>query len=112
MWIPQGLEKSNHLNIIVIKYYVIICQALVKMRLTVLYEDILGLSREALSYDVLIAVHHVGAEDPLIMFHADVDAGLPHVSFQHPGTTFLKNIREIESVLQLSHTVWSRMATR
>lgn len=50
----------------------------------------MDLAGETIADNLLITPHHVGAENPLIVFHSDVDPGQPHVSLQHPAASFLR----------------------
>ena len=60
-----------------------------KKILTVLHEDVFHLLLEAVLDDVLIGLHHVGAEDLLIAALSHVGSGRSNVSFQHVSAASL-----------------------
>lgn len=58
--------------------------------LTVFYKDVLHLASNSILENILVAFHHVGAEDSLIMFHSYVDTRQSQVPFEHSGAPFLR----------------------
>lgn len=58
--------------------------------LTVFYKDVLHLARKTILEDILVAFHHVGAEDSLIMFHSYVDSRQSQVPLENSGAPFLR----------------------
>lgn len=58
--------------------------------LTVLDEDVDRLLGQTVSDDVLVGLHHVGAEDPLVVSFSHVGSGRSRVTFQQVGAAFLR----------------------
>lgn len=61
--------------------------------LTVLDEDVLGVSVESVLQVFLVAAHHVGAEDLLVVGLCQVGSGLPEVSLQQAAAALLERSR-------------------
>ena len=60
---------------------------------TVLDEDVLGVCVEAGLQGLLVAAHHVGAEDLLVVCLCQVGSGLPDVSLQQAAAALLRGRR-------------------
>lgn len=57
--------------------------------LTVFDEDVNHLFAQTV-FDVLVGLHHVGAEDPLVVLFSHVCSGCSCVTFQQISAAFLK----------------------
>lgn len=58
--------------------------------LTVFSEDVDCLFSQTVLDDVLVGLHHVGAEDPLVVLLGHVGSGCSCVTFQQVRAAFLK----------------------
>lgn len=63
--------------------------------LTVFHEDVGHLLGQAVSDEVLVGLHHVGAEDLLVAVFGHVGSGRSGVSFQQVGAAFLKKTQAV-----------------
>lgn len=59
-------------------------------RLTVFNEDVASVAREVLPCDLLIGLHHVGAEDLLVVFICQISTCLPLLTLQDIGASSLE----------------------
>lgn len=69
---------------------------------TVFHEDVNHAVFEVVFNDVLVGLHHVGAEDLLVATFGHVGSGCSSVSFQHVGAASL--VRKLEmSVVRIGN---------
>jgi len=61
-----------------------------KFMLTVFNEDVDCLFSQTVCDDVLVGLHHVGAEDLLVVFFGHIYPGCSHITFQQVVAAFLR----------------------